>query len=653
MKVIKPYCILFKILTKWQNGLRHCLMGIPLLLLLVCSNSLYALTPENTQIENAAYFDYEDEYTDTYQTATDTVTMTVGYLFEAYLSSDSGIRYGDRGESVSFGFYVENRGNAGDTYTFVAHGLYGNEIFADTLVENGLYDTGELAIDTKYFAINETLPIVFVIKIPDGAVNGNRDTLNLYIISFKDPSCSKLYKAQAVCSSLISGLCGFELSIDTPLYQYADYTLTITALDGLFQQYTAYSGTTTLYVNTETIVLENWDSGIITYRLTFLDTGIYTIRVVDNTDTSVGETVIIYVYEDTSTPIAPLVCPLNIKIRGNEVALISIFSDTLLNVDFEYRSSSSMDTWKFINNDTVPRRWGVYWNTDSVPEGSYELRVVGSTASCTDMTPGIYEIIVNRNDYDIDEYRDVVTNEHIKRQRIRPNTDNVTLLLDGCRVEIPAGIISETTYFRATVHNNAPYGPPNRSEITDLGIYRSFEFENGYVRFPKDIRLWMGFEDAGAEEKKYRIFTYDNTLSVWVESVGSYVNMDEDYVEVSLNHLSLFAVFGFIPATNLSGLEVYPNPWKPNDGDPNTGKEWTADDPTSGIIFANVTDRVRIQIYTIAGKLVVDRTISNTGGNVRWDVRNDRGGKVATGMYIAVITGDNGEKVIRKIMVIR
>ena len=61
--------------------------------------------------------------------------------------------------------------------------------------------------------------------------------------------------------------------------------------------------------------------------------------------------------------------------------------------------------------------------------------------------------------------------------------------------------------------------------------------------------------------------------------------------------------------------------------------------------FDQIPIGATIRIYTLTGTLVKD--IGNATGNVVWDVKNDSGEDVASGIYFARISGSGGEKTIK------
>jgi hypothetical protein len=90
---------------------------------------------------------------------------------------------------------------------------------------------------------------------------------------------------------------------------------------------------------------------------------------------------------------------------------------------------------------------------------------------------------------------------------------------------------------------------------------------------------------------------------------------------------------------DLSQVQVYPNPWR---SDKHTGKSVT---------FANLSATTSVKIFTVSGHLAKDLGTAN--GTVTWDLTNDSGDKVASGIYLYLITDSQGDKVRGKVGVIR
>lgn len=104
---------------------------------------------------------------------------------------------------------------------------------------------------------------------------------------------------------------------------------------------------------------------------------------------------------------------------------------------------------------------------------------------------------------------------------------------------------------------------------------------------------------------------------------------------------------------DLSLLEIYPIPFKPNDSDTDNGVAYSASDPSSGIIFDRLPSSVSVKIYTLTGQLAAHFGSVNSSGKLRWNVKTDDGRDAASGGYLAVVLSPGCKAVVRKIMVVR
>jgi hypothetical protein len=80
-------------------------------------------------------------------------------------------------------------------------------------------------------------------------------------------------------------------------------------------------------------------------------------------------------------------------------------------------------------------------------------------------------------------------------------------------------------------------------------------------------------------------------------------------------------------------VKAYPMPFRPSQGH-------------TEMVFTNLPQGASVKIYTFLGELVKDFTIDSSG-TYRWDVKNDSGEKVASGVYLVFIDGTGGQKKIR------
>ncbi|MCP5064575.1 MAG: T9SS type A sorting domain-containing protein, partial [Ignavibacteriae bacterium] len=97
-------------------------------------------------------------------------------------------------------------------------------------------------------------------------------------------------------------------------------------------------------------------------------------------------------------------------------------------------------------------------------------------------------------------------------------------------------------------------------------------------------------------------------------------------------------------AENLDDVYVYPNPTNISEH----GK----------IIFANLTKNAEIYIFNLSGAFIVKINEEDANGGASWDLRNENGEEISSGVYIYKIIaidsqGDSLQEVIGKFAVVR
>jgi len=91
--------------------------------------------------------------------------------------------------------------------------------------------------------------------------------------------------------------------------------------------------------------------------------------------------------------------------------------------------------------------------------------------------------------------------------------------------------------------------------------------------------------------------------------------------------------------SDLSAMLVYPNPWR-------------SDRHSSvPVVFGSLTADSTVKIFTLSGYLV--KTMSPVSGNASWDLKNDSGEMVASGIYLYSVTDSHGDKSQGKLAIIR
>lgn len=98
------------------------------------------------------------------------------------------------------------------------------------------------------------------------------------------------------------------------------------------------------------------------------------------------------------------------------------------------------------------------------------------------------------------------------------------------------------------------------------------------------------------------------------------------------------ATITLISAIDLTSARVHPNPFRAARGD-------------TTITFDQMTANSTIKIYTVSGRWV--KTLQASNGSAIWDLTTDSGDKAASGLYIYLITDDQGHKTRGKLAAIR
>ncbi|MCK5218453.1 hypothetical protein KAR10_02950 [bacterium] len=116
-------------------------------------------------------------------------------------------------------------------------------------------------------------------------------------------------------------------------------------------------------------------------------------------------------------------------------------------------------------------------------------------------------------------------------------------------------------------------------------------------------------------------------------------NPEASQVEISSTSNGSVTIAAAAVASNLSGLKVFPNPYKPALGH-------------SRIMFLNLPIESRIKIHKITGELIKEINEQNKG-MAEWRGENDAGKDVASGVYLYSIITRAGEKAKGRIAVVR
>jgi hypothetical protein len=90
---------------------------------------------------------------------------------------------------------------------------------------------------------------------------------------------------------------------------------------------------------------------------------------------------------------------------------------------------------------------------------------------------------------------------------------------------------------------------------------------------------------------------------------------------------------------NLDAVKIYPNPWRSDRHS------------THSVTFDNLTVNTQIKIYTVSGHHV--KTLPESSSTATWDLTNQSGERVASGIYVYHLKADGGAKKTGQVVVIK
>jgi hypothetical protein len=90
---------------------------------------------------------------------------------------------------------------------------------------------------------------------------------------------------------------------------------------------------------------------------------------------------------------------------------------------------------------------------------------------------------------------------------------------------------------------------------------------------------------------------------------------------------------------DLSGARVFPNPWR---------SDRHRDLP---VTFDRLSTQATVKIFTLSGHHV--KTLETDNGTISWDRANDSGELVSSGVYLYLITNEEGQETKGKLALIR
>ncbi|MDI6735639.1 MAG: FG-GAP-like repeat-containing protein [bacterium] len=164
---------------------------------------------------------------------------------------------------------------------------------------------------------------------------------------------------------------------------------------------------------------------------------------------------------------------------------------------------------------------------------------------------------------------------------------------------------------------------------------------------PTKAKITIDYTDIGSYETEILLRIFELRENKWILVEGNQsVDVVNNSVTAEVEHFSVFRIG--LHTSSLANFKVYPNPFKDNDGDVSNGELNVLN--RDYIVFEGGVSKV--EIYTIAGELV-RQSPDVTTGVWTWDLKNDYGRLVGSGIYIYVVKDSTGASLVGKVGVIR
>ncbi|MFH1540591.1 MAG: gliding motility-associated C-terminal domain-containing protein [Elusimicrobiota bacterium] len=128
----------------------------------------------------------------------------------------------------------------------------------------------------------------------------------------------------------------------------------------------------------------------------------------------------------------------------------------------------------------------------------------------------------------------------------------------------------------------------------------------------------------------------DYALQQSIEPIGAEKMTSEDYELRS----DIGSDINSKIENDLTKVYCYPSPYKPSLGH-------------TEIKFSHLTSYTNLRVFNIAGELVYRDEQDTSNGELSWAVVNNNGNKLASGVYIYLITDNDGHKAKGKFAVIK
>lgn len=230
----------------------------------------------------------------------------------------------------------------------------------------------------------------------------------------------------------------------------------------------------------------------------------------------------------------------------------------------------------------------------------------------------------------------------------------------GALVDVPAGALAADGYALggsaplmttdATRKLIANTGDSLRSPV--LGSMEDLKMYDGagaLQAFSAPVTVTLSYPDLNADgivdgttppvrARTLAVYWLDEAKSVWHRLPSSRVDAAAGTVSADTGHFTTFAAIGQAD-TDLSGAHAFPNPF-------------VGGGAATAVTFTGLGQISTIRLFTTSGRLVREINVPAGAGVADWDLKNDDGEPVASGLYLYRITS-GGSTATGKLGVVR
>lgn len=184
----------------------------------------------------------------------------------------------------------------------------------------------------------------------------------------------------------------------------------------------------------------------------------------------------------------------------------------------------------------------------------------------------------------------------------------------------------------------------NQTGLKSTGIAAKFQLSVPKIN-TVPLTLTFFYEnvalDPGINKNNLGLARYNESAKKY-NVIPSSHDKTKNSISASLYGLSMFQILE-ISASYKENFKVFPNPYKP-------GTSGLFDGP--GITFKGLSSNSIINIYILpSGEFV--KKLETTESYIVWDTTNEKGQKIASGVYLYIITNSDGSKTRGKLTIIR